>query len=78
MRITLALIILFAILYYILPIGLERNREYQCAKWNEQATMYPAFYWTPSQIDQCWPDTQPLTDIPWRNDMQKYNLYPEL
>jgi len=78
MKYILFTIICVIIFIPILKVGIERQIRHECEVWNAQAKKYPNFYWTPAQIDQCHPDFMPFTDTPWRNDMQKYNLYPDL
>lgn len=60
-------------LYKLTLIGIERQIAHECAVWNDQAQQYPGvFYWTDWQIDQCHPEFLPETNIPYRNDEQKY------
>ena len=73
-EITFALLSTLLVVY-LLQIGFKRQIDHECAVWNAQAVEYDNFYWTDWQIDQCHPNTLPNTDIPYRNDTQKYNQY---
>lgn len=46
-------VIFVAVLFWIVPIGMERNRKYECEKLDKYYREYPAFYYTEWQKDMC-------------------------
>lgn len=72
LSITFIIIVIFL---FLITIGIDRQIKHECLVWEEQSKTYPNFYWTPSQIDQCHPISIQGTNIPYRNDNQKYNQY---
>jgi hypothetical protein len=54
-NITIAIIAITAVMLgvWALGEGIERQERYECAKWAEQSTIYPFFYYTTWQKEQC-------------------------
>jgi hypothetical protein len=46
-------IIVICLFLTIMSIGIERQIKHECMVWEEQAKLYPNFYYTPLQAKQC-------------------------
>jgi hypothetical protein len=59
----------------LIKVGMERQQKHECLTWIAESKEYPEYFFTDWQIEQCFPETLPETNIPYRNDAQKFNNY---